>query len=258
MAGSAKRRFCSRECVNQVAAAEAIVRNCENCGDQFRPNKRSSKQVREGKVQRFCSVECRGENQRLQSARLDIVLILRRITACVGCGKAILPSHSNRPWCSPSCRPKRKSRWVPKVHELVCKGCDKPFQQSIGHQLFCTKACAKRADKRSSGNHRKRARRAGVVYEAVNRIKVFERDNWRCQVCGCKTPRKKSGSNDDTAPELDHRIPLALRGGHTWDNLQTACRKCNQRKGGHLAIGQMNLFPQQHCARTHPPGHPST
>ena len=55
---------------------------------------------------------------------------------------------------------------------------------------FCGDQCAKRAarKKRGPGNDRKRACRAGVYYEPVNRIKVFDRDGWCCQVCGARAP----------------------------------------------------------------------
>ena len=48
------------------------------------------------------------------------------------------------------------------------------------------------------------------------------RDQYTCQYCGLKT-------RDLT---LDHVIPRHRGGPHTWDNLVTACRSCNHRKGG--------------------------
>ena len=65
---------------------------------------------------------------------------------------------------------------------------------------------------------------------------------WRCQVCGVSTPKSLRGKLVDRSPELDHRVPLAMGGSHTWDNVQTACRKCNAAKGAHRVVGQMNLF----------------
>jgi 5-methylcytosine-specific restriction endonuclease McrA len=54
----------------------------------------------------------------------------------------------------------------------------------------------------------------------VNRREVFRRDGQRCQYCGSRT--------DLT---LDHVIPRALGGPHTWENVVTACAPCNGRKG---------------------------
>jgi hypothetical protein len=44
----------------------------------------------------------------------------------------------------------------------------------------------------------------------------------------------------DTAPELDHIIPLASGGAHVWDNVQCTCRKCNGEKGAEV-LGQLRL-----------------
>jgi hypothetical protein len=33
---------------------------------------------------------------------------------------------------------------------------------------------------------------------------------------------------------LDHVVPRHRGGGHTWENLVTACKTCNHRKGGRL------------------------
>lgn len=53
---------------------------------------------------------------------------------------------------------------------------------------------------------------------AVSRKAIFARDSATCQYCGRK------------AENLDHVIPQAKGGKHTWDNLVAACRKCNSRK----------------------------
>lgn len=54
----------------------------------------------------------------------------------------------------------------------------------------------------------------------LNRRAVFIRDGHRCQYCGRQ------------AENLDHVVPRAQGGAHTWDNVVAACRRCNTRKGG--------------------------
>ena len=49
---------------------------------------------------------------------------------------------------------------------------------------------------------------------------VFERDNYICQYCG-----KRGG-----ILEVDHSIPFSKGGSDSYDNLVTACRKCNRQK----------------------------
>lgn len=87
---------------------------------------------------------------------------------------------------------------------------------------------------------RKMRQRTQTV-EAVNPIKVFERDGWRCQLCKRPTPRKLRGSLDDRAPELDHILPVSVGGEHSYLNTQCACRACNAAKSN-KPMGQMLLI----------------
>ena len=56
----------------------------------------------------------------------------------------------------------------------------------------------------------------------LTRREVFARDRHTCQYCGRQ-------AHDLT---LDHVVPRHRGGGHTWENLVTACKSCNHRKGG--------------------------
>jgi len=49
------------------------------------------------------------------------------------------------------------------------------------------------------------------------------RDAYVCQYCG-DTPGRHSLT-------VDHVLPRSRGGSHDWDNLVTACTRCNQRKG---------------------------
>jgi len=57
---------------------------------------------------------------------------------------------------------------------------------------------------------------------ALSRRAVFARDDHRCQYCGA------------TADSIDHVVPRARGGMHTWDNVVAACRPCNIRKRDRL------------------------
>jgi 5-methylcytosine-specific restriction endonuclease McrA len=56
----------------------------------------------------------------------------------------------------------------------------------------------------------------------LSRREIFLRDRYTCQYCGTRT-------RDLT---LDHVIPRHRGGEHSWENLVSACRSCNHRKGG--------------------------
>ncbi|MFQ5932705.1 MAG: HNH endonuclease [Nitrospiraceae bacterium] len=57
-----------------------------------------------------------------------------------------------------------------------------------------------------------------------SRINIFTRDNYSCQYC-----RHKFKTEDLT---FDHIVPIAKGGKKTWENIVTACWRCNNRKSG--------------------------
>lgn len=87
----------------------------------------------------------------------------------------------------------------------------------------------------------KRARLRGVTVETVNPMLVFERDRWMCHLCGKAAPKRLRGTYDDNAPELDHIVPLAAGGEHSYRNTACAHRSCNRIKGS-SPLGQTRLF----------------
>ena len=56
------------------------------------------------------------------------------------------------------------------------------------------------------------------------KLRIIERDGWTCFYCGRENLRL-----DEI--EIDHKLPVSRGGPNTMDNLVTACRECNQRKG---------------------------
>jgi 5-methylcytosine-specific restriction endonuclease McrA len=61
-----------------------------------------------------------------------------------------------------------------------------------------------------------------------NRRNVFLRDENRCQYC-----TRKFGTHDLS---LDHVVPRSRGGQTTWENIVSACLKCNVRKGGRTPV----------------------
>lgn len=67
-----------------------------------------------------------------------------------------------------------------------------------------------------------------------NRRNVFLRDRYICQYCG------SSFSPSDLT--LDHVIPRSRGGETVWDNVVTACKACNHRKGDRTPR-EAGMFP---------------
>ena len=57
----------------------------------------------------------------------------------------------------------------------------------------------------------------------LSRREVFQRDGYACQYCGTR----------GTDLTLDHVVPRCKGGQHTWENVVTACQRCNHRKAGY-------------------------
>ena len=119
----------------------------------------------------------------------------------------------------------------------ACVRCGKSFV--IAHQTesrYCSQAC-----RRSDAKARRRARKRDAYVEDVSPTKVFERDAWRCQICGKLTARTKVVPHPK-APTLDHIIPLAAGGRHEPANAQCAHFACNSIKGDRSANDQLRLL----------------
>lgn len=78
----------------------------------------------------------------------------------------------------------------------------------------------------------------------LTRREVFLRDHHTCQYCGTR-------GRDLT---LDHVQPRHRGGRHSWENLVSACRACNHRKGGRTpdeARMQLRRAPAEPRATTY-------
>lgn len=77
---------------------------------------------------------------------------------------------------------------------------------------------------------RRRAALAGRPADSVKARDVFERDGWRCYICGVAVSEDVSLSAP-TRAEMDHVVPVARGGAHVMENLRCCCRRCNRVKG---------------------------
>lgn len=75
----------------------------------------------------------------------------------------------------------------------------------------------------------------------VSRREVFRRDHYTCQYC--RSPKRLT---------LDHVLPRAKGGTHTWDNVVTACESCNWAKGDRLLAETGMVLSTKPRAPMHP------
>lgn len=163
---------------------------------------------------------------------------------CAICGTSI-NGGKHRRFCSKKCSLR--------MNLIVASGCDKPVRCAICGVEFCripgtwardcSQECAskKKSKNRRAGKSLRKARIRGArTGPSFDPEQVLARDNWRCQICGVKTPKKLRGSSRLNAPELDHIVPVSRGGEHSIGNTQCLCRKCNLSKGAR-AFGQLSL-----------------
>jgi len=221
---------------------------CRKCGAQYYP-KRADRTT-------YCSRACYFANKTAsaQTARAvgqirDRVVHSVRRHKCVVCGARFTPRHATAERCSDACRmqgardrARRANEAASSKAKCQCAECGASFRPAYGdkRRTYCSDLCSRRALRRSAKQLR-RARMRGANAEAVKALTVFDRDAYRCGICGSMTLRAKRGTCHPRAPELDHILPLALGGEHTYQNTQCACRKCNIAKGSR-PMGQIPLF----------------
>lgn len=73
----------------------------------------------------------------------------------------------------------------------------------------------------------RRARKRDAHVEQVDPVELFEMHEGACGICG---------EQIDGAFEVDHRMPLALGGEHSYANTQPAHPACNRRKGARCGV----------------------
>lgn len=211
-------RYCSVNCTNKIREYERI---CEGCGTTWTATQTTA---------RWCSPAClrlwreKAERERQRTAWLPVI-----------------PDWPyGRAWCRiPDGHPARQHRPAPRLFvQGNCIRCGEPFcvHSEAGIASYCSRRC-QRADTKA----RRRAAQRDAYVEHVYRSRIFERDGWRCRLCGKKTKRDAVAPHP-LAPVLDHIIPLAKGGTHEPSNTQCAHFLCNSRKGDRGGGEQLMLI----------------
>jgi 5-methylcytosine-specific restriction endonuclease McrA len=188
------------------------VKRCVGCGSLF--NERRGLRGRRIGAGAFCTPECKrklvgNEHQKLQAQRM-----LSRATVQIK-------------------SPRVKMRKTPLVAGPCCV-CSELLvaRQQTKHALHCD-GCVTEAQRavRKADRDRRKARQRGAFKTArVHRRKVFERDKWRCHICG-KRIDKSLTAPDRGSATLDHIQPLAFGGEHSMHNIKAAHLSCNSARG---------------------------
>jgi len=199
---------------------------CEECGATFEQRGR-------GPRRRYCSTRCQN------SAVVKSDAYKR--------GQA---KHKQRRREDPEYRDELNRRR--RKYQRVCEWCGAEYLGRKSRAVrFCSSECHNNAvgyrtgiqpmESAKDAAERRRIRRRMAFVENVYRKQVFERDGWKCQICGKAIP-KRAKVPEPKAATIDHIIPLAVGGTHEMRNVQAAHFWCNASKSANAANDQLLLF----------------
>lgn len=131
----------------------------------------------------------------------------------------------------------RKNKELEKIKrkKRICERCGRTF---IGnHNIkYCSIECRRRQND-SNKEHRRRTQTNSQKHENISLIRLVERDNNKCWLCGKQVDWKDYTQKENGVfiageryPSMDHVKPLNKGGEHTWANVRLAHRRCNTKK----------------------------
>jgi 5-methylcytosine-specific restriction endonuclease McrA len=174
------------------------------------------------------------------------------INVCLYCKRPFEAAHSLANICSPACQqdarnagrtrlPPRPApdgagagKIPPEPPEMGrpigeadrrCLRCGKAVGVDDEMKRYCSPACRKAVQRRA-----RKARIRGAYVEAVSVAVLGERDRGACGICGEPVDFTTKAPHP-AAATIDHVVPLARGGEHSYRNTQLAHYKCNSAKG---------------------------
>lgn len=120
---------------------------------------------------------------------------------------------------------------------LVCKNCGNIYLPTRNNTKYCSRKCYERHQEHIKSRTRlEKAKANGNIDYSITLDKLIKRDNNKCYLCNKDCNLNDFIIRDNTKvtgnyyPSIDHVIPIANGGTHTWDNVRLAHRICNSIK----------------------------
>lgn len=123
---------------------------------------------------------------------------------------------------------------VAPTYTRTCKVCGNEFTTQVKQQITCGAKCGRKLDDRLRD---RRLKNLKYKDRTITLKGVYERDRGVCYICGAPTDfndyvlKNNKRCCRKNYPTIDHVIPIARGGSHTWDNVKLAHLSCNARKG---------------------------
>lgn len=127
--------------------------------------------------------------------------------------------------------------------DSMVKVCNKCGAYIYGKRIQQCLECKAESELKNKRAHYHRAEvkrrlriKTAMVDKDINLISLYDRDKGICHLCGAKCDLDDKEEIDgviicgNSYPSIDHVIPLAKGGLHSWDNVKLAHRLCNSIK----------------------------
>lgn len=125
--------------------------------------------------------------------------------------------------------------------QTVCGGCRVSFRYPLhfGEVRYCSATCRVAVEPpqspweykgcRSKSYFSKSRKAAYSAGDRIDPLVVYRAFNWTCSLCGARIdPLVKHP--DPMCASIDHVVPLSAGGGHVWENVTCAHKRCNEEK----------------------------
>lgn len=250
-------KYCSKDCrPSNPMRLGAVYGVCGHC--QAPTTRRAGTP---GPPAKYCTIACKSAANEARAAATGRLAEWRAATrvkyvptwherVCQVCETPFQAKRPTAKLCSKICRSRadyeRQKAAGLKPDVLVrwtsgtCRRCGAWFVAApVGPPGAAARAAATRHCSATCANgirhERRRARERDAFVQDVDRVAIFERDGWICQLCNRPTDRAASVPARQ-APTIDHIIPLAQGGTHEPANVQCAHFSCNCAKRDRLML----------------------
>lgn len=195
-----------------------------HCGKTARVKKRITK---------HCSYQCGMDSVNAAKAGMSVHEWLSRPDFMRGRHRRLHYLRAQRKAKKAALGTKGRGAWASRH----CKICQSLFLvRASSTDRCCSDTCTARNKKEVLHRKlaRRRARKLDAFIEDVDRLKVFQTDNYICYLCNRRVKLYPNKTYHPRKATVDHVIPLAAgrnSGGlHGYVNCRTACQECNSRK----------------------------
>ena len=217
---------------NNVTSKENI--RCSNCDRILREKNRETKE---------------SEKNRLALEKQTRFLNGEYTITCSYCGEKF-NTNNKRKFCTDICQDNYlKTNRYKRYKMIECEDCGEKF---ITVNADKCKSCIKKAEtRRKEISRRTKIKQNGIVNWDISLNKLYKKYRGVCAICGEKCDFNDCYYDNNTFiagnkyPSVDHMVPIAKGGTHTWDNVQLAHRYCNSIKSDKFVEndkGQLRFF----------------